>query len=176
MKLNIRGKNIQLTPAIKAYIEEKIGKIDKYFENSDELSATVVVRIRDIDRIVEVTIPVKKLILRAEVSNKDLYAAVDLVVEKLERQIRKNKTRMSKRNKIDKVFELKFENIEEPHEEEKTIVKRKVIDMKPMCEEEALLQMELLGHEFFAFKYADTGDVAILYRRTDGNYGIMDLK
>ncbi len=176
MKLNIRGKNIKLTPAIKAYIEEKLGKIDKYFESSDDLNATVVVRVRDIDRIVEVTIPVKKLILRAEVSNKDLYAAVDLVIEKLERQIRKNKTRMSKRNKVEKVFDLNFENIEETIEEEKVIVKRKVIDMKPMSEEEALLQMELLGHEFFAFKYADTGNVSILYRRKDGNYGIMDLK
>lgn len=176
MKINIHGKNLKVTDSIKNYIEEKIGKIEKYFENFDEVEATVVIKVRDIYRVVEVTIPAKKIILRAEVSDKDLYAAIDLAVGKLERQIRKNKTKMSKRNKVEKVFALNFEEIEEEHTEEKTVVKRKVIEMKPMSEEEAILQMELLGHDFFAFKYADTGNISVIYKRNDGNYGIMDLK
>lgn|SRR5574344_113490 len=176
MKISIHGKNLKVTDSIKSYVEEKVGKVEKYFEDSDTLNAIVVIRVRDIDRVVEVTIPVKKALIRAEVNDKDLYAAIDLAVEKIEQQIRKNKTKMTRRNKVEKVFDMNFENIEEDQTEDRKIVKRKITEMKPMSEEEAILQMELLGHDFFAFKYADTGDIAILYVRKDGNYGIMDLK
>ena len=97
MKFNIRGNKLEVTESIKNYVEEKIGKLNKYFENPDEVTANVVLRVHGIDQIVEVTIPAKKVILRAEDRNKDLYAAIDLVVEKLERQIRKNKTKMNKK-------------------------------------------------------------------------------
>lgn len=175
MKFNIRGKKVEITDAIKNYIETKIGKLDKYFENPEELTATVVIRIRGVEQIVEVTIPAKGVILRAEESHKDLYAAIDLVSEKIERQIRKNKTRLHKHNKRkDKVAEFVLDFEVDSKEKEETIVKRKQIDMKPMSEEEAILQMDLLGHAFFVFKEEETGNVCILYRRKDNNYGIIE--
>ena len=97
MKFNIRGNKVEITEPIRKYVEEKIGRLDKYFENPGSLTANVLVRIRGIDQIVEVTIPAKKMILRGEERNKDLYAAIDLVSDKIERQIRKNKTRMQKK-------------------------------------------------------------------------------
>ena len=176
MKLNIRGSKLDVTEAIKNYLESKITKLDKYFENPDELSANVVFRVRGIDQIVEITIPIKKAVLRVEESNRDLYASIDFAVDKLERQIRKNKTRIKKNNNRENldVF-IDFEVHEEEQNDEK-IVKRKEIDMKPMSEEEAILQMNLVGHEFFVFKDADTGTDAVVYKRKDGNYGILEMK
>ena len=175
MKLTIRGNKLEVTEAIRNYVEEKIGKLDKYFENAEDLSGNVLLRVQGKDQIVEVTIPIKKYILRAEESNEDLYASIDLVVEKLERQIRKNKTRIKER-KVKEIPMMDFE-MEMSEEETKTsIVKRKVVEMKPMDEEEAVLQMELLGHEFFVFQDVDTGTTSVLYRRKDGNYGIIETK
>ncbi len=173
MKFNIRGNKLEVTKPIKEYIEEKIGKLNKYFENPEDIKANVVVRVHGIDQIVEVTIPVKKLILRAEDRNKDLYSAIDLVVEKLERQIRKNKTKMQKKNLRTKITELK-NDFEEIIEKEKKVVKRKKLEMKPMDEEEAILQMELLDHEFFVYEDSESGDICILYKRKDGDYGLID--
>ena len=140
------------------------------------MTAKVVVRISGREQIVEVTIPIQKIVLRCEERHEDLYAAIDKVSDKLERQIRKNKTRMQKRvNKSDIVgFDLSFEDSKE--EDEHTIVKRKEIEMKPMSEEEAILQMNLIGHEFFVFTNVETGNVDILYMRKDGNYGIIETK
>lgn len=174
MKFNIRGNKVEITEPIKNYIEEKIGRLDKYFENPESLTANVLVRIRGIEQIVEVTIPAKKVILRGEDRNKDLYAAIDLVSDKIERQIRKNKTRMHKKSTKPSMadFNINFDiDKEEPEEE---IVKRKTIEMKPMSEEEAMLQMELIGHEFFVFKEADSGNVCILYKRKDNGYGMIE--
>ncbi len=175
MKFNIRGKNVEVTPAIKSYIEEKIGKLDKYFESADDITANVLARVRGKDQIVEVTIPVHKMILRCEVSHSDLYAAIDLVSDKIERQIRKNKTRLHQRKMKDKNidFNLEFEN--DIEDEERTIVKRKRLEMKPMSEEEAILQMNLLGHEFFIFTDDEINRNCVLYRRKDGDYGIIEL-
>ncbi len=174
MKFNIHGNKLEVTDAIKSYIEEKIGKLNKYFDNPDEIVANIVIRVKGIDQIVEVTIPAKKIILRAEDSNKDLYSAIDLVSEKLERQIIKNKTRM--KNKVNKEliidFNINFE--EEAETEDKNVVKRKRIEMKPMSEEEAILQMNLLDHEFFIFKSDITGKINVLYKRKDGYYGIIE--
>ena len=176
MKFNIHGKKVEVTDSIRAYIEEKIGRLDKYFENPNDITATVVVRIRGIEQIVEVTIPIQKIILRGEESHSDLYAAIDIVSDKLERQIRKNKTRMNRRTSRgeDLGFDLSFEDYKD--EEESTIVRRKEIEMKPMSEEEAILQMNLIGHEFFVFRNVESGEVDILYKRKDGNYGIIETK
>lgn len=176
MKFNIRANKLELTNSIKDYVESKIGKLNKYFESPEEISANVVIRTDGIDDIIEVTIPIKKAVLRAEAANKDLYAAIDLVLEKLERQIRKNKTRMRSRNtkEIESMF-VEFEVTEEEALENK-IVKRKVIDTKPMDEEEAILQMNLLGHDFFVFKNIETDAISVIYRRKDSNYGIIDVK
>ena len=174
MKFNIHGKKIDVTDSIKSYIEEKIGRLDKYFENPDNVTATALIKLRGKDQVVEVTINANKFILRGEEAHKDLYASIDKVSDKIERQIRKNKTRMKKKVKdVAKDFVLDFE---EKEENDNVIVKRKVIENKPMSEEEAILQMELLGHEFFAYKNEETKEVNILYRRKDGDYGILEIK
>ena len=175
MRYNIRGSKMEVTDAIKNYVEDKIGKLDKYFENPDEITASVLIKESGINDKVEVTIPIKTTILRAEVSTKDLYEAIDLVVEKLERQIRKNKTRMNKINKESIVAFIDFEITEEEKKEE-SVVKRKTVEMKPMSEEEAILQMNLLGHDFFIFKNSATDEVSVLYKRNDEQYGIIDVK
>lgn len=175
MKFNIHGKKIDVTAAIKSYIEEKIGRLDKYFENPDVITATVLIKLRGKDQVIEVTINANKFILRGEESHKDLYAAIDKVSDKIERQIRKNKTRLKK--KVVKDYSIDFAlDFEEEDENNKTIVKRKVIENKPMNEEEAILQMELLGHEFFAYKNQETNEVNILYKRKDGDYGVLEIK
>ena len=175
MNFNIHGRKLDVTESIKSYIEEKIGRLDKYFENPNDITATVVIKLRGNDQVVEATINANKFVLRGEESHKDLYAAIDKVSDKIERQIRKNKTRMNKKVSKDLVMDFILD-FEEPEENDNVIVKRKVIEDKPMSEEEAILQMELLGHEFFAFRNVETKDVNILYKRKDGDYGILELK
>lgn len=176
MKFNIHGKKLEVTDSIRKYIEEKIGRLDKYFKDPENITTTVLIKLRGKGQVVEVTINANQFILRGEEMHDDLYAAIDKVSDKIERQIRKNKTRMHK--KINKPlvsdFVIDFENEEEKEVNE--IVKRKQIDTKPMSEEEAILQMELLGHGFFVFKNSETNEINILYRRNDGNYGIIETK
>ncbi len=174
MNINIRGKKIEVTDAIKNYIEEKIGRVEKYLKN-DNLDAHVLIKLRGRDQVVEVTINTHHFVLRAEEAGNDLYAAIDKVVDKLERQIRKNKTRIHKKINKEKIIEFELSDINDI-EEERSIVKRKVIDTKPMNEEEAILQMELLGHDFFAFKNANTDLVNVVYKRKDSDYGILEIK
>jgi len=176
MKLNIRGSKLEITDAIKSYLESKVQKLDKYFENPEEITANIVAKTKGINQTVEITIPIKKAILRVEESNNDLYSSIDLAVDKLERQIRKNKTKIKQKNNRERFDMFVDFEIEEEYEDNETIVKRKTIDMKPMSEEEAILQMDLLGHEFFIFKNSDTDNNAVLYKRKDGNYGIIEMK
>ncbi|MBQ8219058.1 MAG: ribosome-associated translation inhibitor RaiA [Bacilli bacterium] len=178
MKYNIRGDKLVVTEAINSYVESKLDRLNKYLKEEDIL-ANVLLRVRGNDQIIEVTIPTDKFILRSEEQNKDLYAAIDLVTDKLERQIRKNKTRLNKQNYDNKYKEFNFDYTLEPDEEsteEELIVKRKKLEMKPMDEEEAILQMNLLGHEFFVYKDMHTNDVCVLYKRKDGNYGLIETK
>ena len=172
MKTNIHGNKIKITSAINDYIENKLGKLDKYLENADNVTASVLVKVKGKDQTVEVTIPVKKFILRAEETHSDLYAAIDLVIDKLERQIRKNKTRIKKKTNKDLEFNFDFK-VSKDEEEKGKIVKRKVVDSKPMDEEEAILQMNLLGHSFFVFNNIETGEVNVIYKRNDNDYGII---
>ena len=152
MDIIIRGSKLEITEAMESYAKEKISRLEKYLENSDDTHATILVKIHGHLHIVEVTIPLKNFILRAEESKDDFYAAIDTVTDKLERQILKNKTRIAaKKNKEVKDFAYDYiQSIEEESEEK--IVKRKKIEVKPMDEEEAILQMELLGHEFYLYK------------------------
>ncbi len=175
MKFNIHGKKLDVTESIKNYIEEKIGRLDKYFENPNDITATALIKLRGNEQVVEVTINANKFILRGEESNKDLYTSIDKVSDKIERQIRKNKTRMNKKinKELIRDFVLDFD---EKDGNTNSIVKRKIIEAKPMNEEEAILQMELLGHEFFAFKNVETNEVNVLYKRKDKDYGILELK
>ena len=173
MRFNIHAKNIEVTDAIRGYIESKIGRLDKYFKDTD-LEAVVNLRVRGNQQIVEVTIPANKMVLRAEEKHNDLYAAVDLVSDKLERQIRKNKTKARKNLKQTIVF-TDFE-VDASEDVDNSIVKRKVVDTKPMSEEEAILQMELIGHDFFLFKNDKTNELCVVYKREDGGYGILEAK
>lgn len=177
MKFNVRGDKLVVTDAIKNYIETKIGKLDKYFKK-DSITASVQLRIRGNDHIIEVTIPTDNFILRSEEENEDMYAAIDLVLDKLERQIRKNKTKLKKKNINNKYKEFNFdyELLKEEPENSDTIVKRKYIETKPMDEEEAILEMELLGHSFFVYKDMNTNETCVLYKRKDGNYGVISVK
>ena len=177
MKYNIRGDKMVVTDAIKNYTMEKLDRLNKYF-NDEDMTANVLTKIRGNKQIVEVTIPTDKFILRSEESNDDLYAAIDLVSDKLERQIRKNKTKLKKQNKVNNKYEyLNFDyEVKDNEEENNKIVKRKKFDTKPMDEEEAILEMELLGHSFFVYKDMHTDNVNVLYKRDDGNYGIIETK
>lgn len=172
MKYVIRGEKVEITEAIKKYITEKIGKLDKYFSNPEEIKANVLVRIRGVEQIVEVTIPIKKIVLRCEERDEDLYKAIDLASDKLERQLRKNKTKMMKQKK-DVTKAIRFEEME-PIEEKEEIVKRKKIEMKPMSEEEAMMQMDLIDHDFFVYKDVETKTVNVIYKRKDGTFGIIE--
>jgi len=175
MKLNIRGDKIEVTDSIKAYVEDKLSKLDKYFK--EELEAKVLIRVRNNLQFIEVTIPTNKFTIRAEAGNADLYAAIDKVEEVLERQIRKNNTRIRDRYKKETISEFNFElNIETDVEEPNKIIKRKTIEIKPMDEEEAILQMELLNHDFFMFKNVDEECISVIYKRKDGEYGIINSK
>ena len=177
MKLNIRGDKIKVTPAIKEHVEGKIAKLERYFENPDDIEANIIVRVQGPNQIIEVTVPTGKFTLRAEEAHSDLYAAVDLVVDKLERQIRKNKTRLNKYKHEPAIeFLFDFEVPEEQQGEIEKIVRRKEIESKPMDEEEAILQMELLNHDFFLFKNIDEDCISVLYLRKDGHYGIINMR
>ena len=175
MRIDIRGDKVKITDAIKTQIEEKLGKLDQYFENPEELKAYVVVRVRNKEQTIEVTIPTPKFTLRSETSEADLYTAIDLTIDKVERQIRKNKTKMRRKFKDVLQYEMMM-NMQEEEENNSQIVRRKTIELRPMDEEEAVLQMELLGHDFFIFKNIDTESVSVLYKRKDGSYGIIDTE
>lgn len=176
MKYNIRGDKMVVTDAIKDYTENKLSRLEKYFKD-DDITANVLTRVRGNAQIVEVTIPTSKFILRSEEENDDLYAAIDLVTDKLERQIRKNKTRLNRSTKESvKEFNFDYEIDTNDEDAKEKIVKRKNIEMKPMDEEEAILEMELLGHNLFVYKDMDTNKVCVLYKRKDGNYGLIETK
>ena len=173
MKLNIRGEKTKITASMKQYAEEKMEKLDKYLENSDEVSGTILFKVNGPKQKIEVTIPLKNFTLRVEEEGDDFYSVIDTSVDKLERQIRKNKTRLSNRKKIDKAdFILDFEP--EVEENKNKIVKRKTVELKPMDEEEAILQMELINHDFYMFKDIDTDKIAVIYKRKHNDYGIIE--
>ena len=176
MEIIIRGDKLKITDSMHAYIEEKLGKLEKYLKNSDEIRANVIVKVKNHEQRVEITIPLKTYIVRAEETKDDFYAAVDKALDTLERQIRKNKTRlMSKQGKTNHDFDMSMIETEpEKETEEKKIVKRKSVEVKPMDEEEAILQMELLGHQFYMYKDSNTNKTAVVYQRNDGNYGVIE--
>ncbi len=177
MEIIIHGDKLKITDAMKEYIDEKLAKLDKYLENSSNTRANVIVKVQGHEQRVEITIPLKTFILRSEETQDDFYAAVDKTIDKLERQIRKNKTRlMSKQSKPS--YDFNFESIKASKEDtdSKKIIRRKLVEVKPMDEEEAILQMELLGHEFYMFKDSETDKPAVVYKRKDGNYGLLEAE
>lgn len=177
MKVNIRGDKLVVTKAIKEAIEKKLERLDRYFDQDLDITAHVVVKAKGLNQSIEVTVPTSRFTLRAEEVNEDLYAAIDIVIDKLERQIRKNKTKLNNKYKnVDKIEMILDFETETDEEEESKIVKRKDLEMKPMDEEEAILQANLIGHDFFVFKNIDEECVSVLYKRKDGLYGIINVK
>lgn len=174
MEIIIHGDKLKVTTAMKDYIEEKLSKLEKYLENSDNVRINFIVKVSNYSQRVEITIPLKTVILRTEETQQDFYAAVDKAIDKLERQVRKNKTRIaSRQTKGNFGFVIdEIENVEDI--EETKIVKRKKVEVKPMDEEEAILQMELLGHQFYMYKDSETNKPTVVYKRNDGNYGIIE--
>lgn len=168
MQITIRGKNVAVTPALNDYVEEKVGRLSRYLENISE--AVVALSVVKDKHIVEVTVFVNGsgIILRGEESNDDMYASIDLVVEKVERQIRKYKTRLSKKSLVRPDVPA-LEN-----DQPAKLVKTKRFAIKPMDPEEAVMQMNLIGHDFFVFFNADTEEVNVVYKRKDGNFGLIE--
>ncbi len=174
-KFTIRGKNIEITPALRDYVEKKVGKITKYFEGVDEI--TVLLTVIKGKHIVEVTVPVQNVIIRGEESTADMYTSIDLVTDKLERQVRKYKNKLKQRLHKGGLREEAIEGIPASEAEplgEYPVIKAKRFVLKPMGVQEAIMQMNLLNHEFFVFRDDRTEDVCVVYRRWDGNYGLIE--
>ncbi|MFC4651459.1 ribosome hibernation-promoting factor, HPF/YfiA family [Lactococcus nasutitermitis] len=183
IKFNIRGENVEVTDSIRAYIEDKVGKLDKYFNDGHEVTAYVNLKVYTEKRAkVEVTIPAKQVTLRAEDTSQDMYASVDLVEEKLERQIRKYKTRTNRRKTsipTGQVFTDEFAPLEKADEFEDEgikIVRTKHVALKPMDAEEAVLQMDMLGHDFYVYTDGDSNSTNVVYRRDDGRFGVIETE
>lgn len=174
MKFNIVGRNIELTQGLRDSVEKKLGKLSKYF--SDDTTANVTLSVQRELHTIEVTIPVKGSIIRAEESSTDMYVSIDLVEEIIERQIRRHKKKLIDRTQSAEAFSDLFieEEVAEPEEDEIKIVKVKKFDFKPMDPEEACLQMELLGHNFFVFKNAETDETCVVYKRKGDTYGLIE--
>ena len=168
MRVTVIGKNIDVTPALKEIVEKKISKLDRYFDPEVQARATLTVQKNR--QIFEVTIPFNGVILRCEESTDDMYKSIDLV---LERQIRKQRTKLQRRNNESLRFN-NFDEIASEEDEHNEIVKIKKFNIKPMSTEEAILQMELVEHNFFVFKDCDTDNVNVIYKRKDGNYGLLE--
>lgn len=170
MKITITGRKMAITEGIREAVTKKLSKLDKFF---DEAEANVTLRVEKDTQIAEVTISSNGVLFRAEEGTEDMYRSIDALVPLLERQIRKNKTRLEKRLRMGGLDELPVE--EAAPAEEYKIVRKKVFHSKFMTPEEAVLQMNLLGHEFFIFLNSETGRSAMVYRRKDKNYGLIDL-
>lgn len=171
MRITVSGKNMDVTDALRNTVNKKMSKLEKYFNKDVEVITTVSVERNR--HIFEVTIPFNGTILRAEEVTEDMYNSVDKAVDILERQIRKHKTKLEKRHQAGD--SIKFENIQVlPEDNEPKIVRTKKFAVKPMDEEEAVLQMELIGHSFYVFRNGETDEVNVVYKRKDGNYGLIE--
>lgn len=180
MRYNIRGENVEVTGAIKNYVEKKVSKLERYFETPPTSDVNVNLSVYNEEQKIEVTIPMTNLLLRAEEKHTDLYAAIDLVVDKLERQIRKHKTKINRKSRQQGAAKHIFAEMEKNNraqavdEESLDIVRTKRFNLKPMDSEEAVLQMDMLGHDFFVFTNANSGNTNVVYRRHDGKYGLIE--
>ena len=172
MKFIIVGRNIEVTPGLKTAVEDKIGKLEKYFTPETEVHVTLSVE-KDRQKI-EVTIPVKGSIIRSEQVSNDMYVSIDLVEEIIERQLKKYKTKLVDRQKDATSFSQLFVENNYMDDEEIKIVRTKKFDIKPMYPEDACIQMELLGHNFFGFHNAETGQVNVVYKRKGDTYGLIE--
>ncbi|MDD6351275.1 MAG: ribosome-associated translation inhibitor RaiA [Lachnospiraceae bacterium] len=173
MKLQITGRNIELTDGLKAAVEEKLSKLDRYFK--EDTPARVTMSVEKERQKIEVTIPMKGRIIRSEQVSNDMYVSIDLVVETIERQLRKYRHKLvDEKQDARKQFREEFIEKDAGDEEEIRIIRDKKFDIKPMYAEDACIQMELLGHDFFVFKNAETDEVNVVYKRRGNTYGLIE--
>jgi len=171
--LNLRGRNLEITDALRDRVEKKVGKVARYFDGEPETA--VVLSAKKGRHRAELTLHANGLILRSEAETPDLYASIDDAVDRLERRIRKYKTRINRRmRRTALVVPPSPGEADEEQEEEVRILRVKRFPVKPMDPEEAILQMNLLGHDFFVFRNAETGEVNVTYRRKEGGYGLIE--
>lgn len=172
MRYTITGRNIEVTPGLKAAVEDKIGKLERYFTPDTEVIVTLSVQ-RERQKI-EVTIPMKGNIIRAEETSNDMYVSIDLVEEIIERQIKKYKKKLIDKKQSALSFSEAFVQEEYDADDEIQIVKTKKFAVKPMDPEEACVQMELLGHNFYVFLNSETDQVNVVYKRKGNTYGLIE--
>lgn len=173
MRIQITGKNIELTDGLKAAVEDKLGKLEKYFTPETEVHVTLSVEKER--QKVEVTIPAKGNYIRSEQVSNDMYVSIDLVEEVIERQLKKYRTKLiTKQQNVSSVFKQEFIDEKSEEDEEIKIIRSKKFDMKPMYPEDACVQMELLGHNFFVFCNAETDQVNVVYKRKGNTYGLIE--
>ena len=175
MRLKITGRNIELTEGLKAAVEERLSRLDKYF--NDDTIANVTMSVEKERQKIEVTIPINGGVIRSEQVSSDMYVSIDLVEEIIERQLRKYKTKLIAKHQGGHDFRQEFideETNAEPNPEEIQIVRTKRFGIKPMFPEDACIQMELLGHNFYVFSNAETDEVNVVYKRKNGTYGLIE--
>lgn len=173
MRITITGRNIELTEGLKGAVEEKLGKLEKYF--TPETDVFVTLSVEKERQKIEVTIPIKGHIIRSEQVSNDMYVSIDLVEEVIERQLKKYRTKLiSKKMNAAESFRTEFVEADESEDEEIQIVRTKRFGMKPMYPEDACIQMELTGHDFFVFRNAETDEVNVVYRRKGSTYGLIE--
>ena len=176
MQVLVRGRNVDVTNALKEYVEKRVGKLEKFLDNLGE--AQVTLSVENQSHKVEVTIPVNGMILRGEETTGDMYTSIDMVVDKLEKQIEKYKGKLIRRRGQSKKMAaeavLAEDDAGDELEEDEVVVRTKRFPVKPMPVDEAILQMNLLGHTFFVFPNAETEQINVVYKRKDGNYGLIE--
>lgn len=176
MSIAVSGQNVDVTPALREYAERKLKKIQKFFENR-LVETEVVLKVQREVHVADITIQVGGLLVRGEGRTDDMYASINEAVDHIERQIRKYKTKINRRMRrydAQAAGVAVGPSIEAEDEDEPRVVKTKRFDVKPMSVEEAIMQMELLGHDFFVFRDGSTGGVNVVYRRNDGDYGLIE--
>lgn len=171
--LVVKGKNIEVTPALREYAEKRVKKLDKFFQSREDVAVEVILSVDHGEHTAEITYHLGGLLMRGESRTKDLYASIDNASEKIERQVRRYKNRLQERTHATVRTGEPAEGAEDG-DETPAVVRTKRFAVKPMDVEEAILQMELLGHDFFVFVNAESGGVNVLYRRNDGQFGLID--
>ena len=172
MKYTIIGKNIEVTEGLKASVQDKLGRLEKFF--ADDTDVYVTFSVEKERQKIEVTIPMPKHIIRAEQASDDMYVSIDLVVEVIERQVTRYKKKIVDREQNASLFQSDFFEVDEEDDEEVKIIRSKRFAVKPMYPEDACVQMELLGHNFYVFRNAETDEVNVVCKRKGNTYGLIE--
>lgn len=175
MQVKVTGRHVEVSPALRTYAEEKIGRLERYVDKI--VDAHVILSIEKYRHIAEITLHANSITIRGEEESGDMYSSLDLVIDKIERQVRRYKERISKKPQRQERVDIKGKGPVIPAEEEAAeprLIKTKRFAVKPMTPEEAIMHMDLVGHDFFVYRNSQTEEINVLYRRKDGNYGLIE--